>query len=103
MAAVPEAEVARALESQQRRSPMEAALRALLENAPLDSVAHQTTQPILFKQRPLAGAIFLSLRAAAPPVVSSLTLYALAQLYRIPSTEFLSALTILVTVLSVIL
>jgi putative colanic acid biosynthesis UDP-glucose lipid carrier transferase len=103
MAAVPEAEVARGLDTQQRRGPMEAALRALFEDAPLDTAAHQTTQPILFKQRPVAGAIVLSLRAAAPPVVSSLTLYALAQLYNIPSTEFLSALTILVTVLSIVL
>ena len=50
-----------------------------------------STQPILFKRHSPLAAIILSLRAAAPPVVSSLTLYALAQAYGIPSTEFFSA------------
>jgi putative colanic acid biosysnthesis UDP-glucose lipid carrier transferase len=61
------------------------------------------TQPILLKRHSPLAAIILSLRAAAPPVVSSLTWYAISQAYRIPSTEFFSALTILVTVLSILL
>jgi putative colanic acid biosysnthesis UDP-glucose lipid carrier transferase len=103
MAAVPQPDVGRELDAPPRRGPVETALRGLFEEAPFDAAAHQTTQPILFKQRPVMAAIVLSLRAAAPPVVSSLTLYALAQAYNIPSTEFLSALTILVTVLSIVL
>ena len=74
-----------------------------LLGAALDDAASQTTQPILFKRQPMLAAIVLSLRAATPPVVSSLTLYALSRIYDIPSTEFFSALTMLVTVLSIVL
>lgn len=63
----------------------------------------QTTQPILFKRQTVLAAVVLSLRAAAPPVVSSLTLYGLARFYEVASTEFFSALTMLVTVLSIVL
>jgi putative colanic acid biosynthesis UDP-glucose lipid carrier transferase len=64
---------------------------------------YHVTQPILFKGRSALAAFILSLRAAAPPTVSSLTLYALAQGFGIPTTELFSALTILVTVLSILL
>jgi putative colanic acid biosynthesis UDP-glucose lipid carrier transferase len=64
---------------------------------------YHVTQPILFKRRSTLAAIILSLRAAAPPTVSSVTLYGLAQGLGIQSTEFFSALTVLVTVLSIVL
>ena len=64
---------------------------------------YHVTQPILFKGRSALAAVILSLRAAAPAAVSSLTLYGLAQGFGIPTTEFFSALTVLVTVLSIVL
>ena len=74
-----------------------------LVGAAFDGADYQTTQPLLFKRQPTLAAAILSLRAATPAVISSLTLYALAQSYRISSTEFFSALTMLVTVLSIVL
>lgn len=64
---------------------------------------YAVTQPVLFKGQSTLAAIILSLRAAAPPAVSSLTLYGLAVAFGIQSTQFFSALTILVTVLSIVL
>jgi putative colanic acid biosynthesis UDP-glucose lipid carrier transferase len=54
----------------------------------------------LFKRQSALAAIFFSLRAAAPPAVSILTLYVLAEVTGTASTEYINALTIIVTVLS---
>jgi putative colanic acid biosynthesis UDP-glucose lipid carrier transferase len=67
------------------------------------SVADLVTQPVHFKRQPALAAAILSLRAAAPAAVSSLTLHALARALDVGTTEFLSTLTVLVTVLSILL
>jgi putative colanic acid biosysnthesis UDP-glucose lipid carrier transferase len=68
-----------------------------------DASAYQVTQPVHFKRQPTLAAIILSLRAAAPAAVSSLTLYGLARAFDISTSEYLSTLTVLVTVLSIFL
>lgn len=77
--------------------------RAANDEAAFDAASHEMTQPILFKGHSLLAATILSLRAAVPAALSSLMLYGLAHAYGIPSSPFLSKLTILVTVLSIIL
>lgn len=67
------------------------------------AASYQVTQPVLLKRLSTLAAILLSLRAATPAAVSSLTLYGLSQAFGLQSTEFLSALTVLVTVLSIVL
>src|SRR5688500_4549402 len=67
------------------------------------AMSYQVTQPVLFKRQSMLVAVILSLRAATPAAVSSLTLYGLSQAFGLPTTEFLSALTVLVTVLSIVL
>src|SRR5262245_22116163 len=64
--------------------------------------SYQVTQPVLLKRLSTFAAILLSLRAATPAAVSSLTLYGLSQAFGLQSTQFLSALTVLVTVLSIV-
>jgi len=70
---------------------------------PSRSVSYEVTQPVLFKRHSALATFILSLRAATPAAVSSLTFYGLSQAYGLRSTEFLSALTVLVTVLSIVL
>jgi putative colanic acid biosynthesis UDP-glucose lipid carrier transferase len=82
------------------KGPASAPMRT---RAPGSADDYHVTQPILFKGRSTLATIILSLRAAAPPTVSSLTLYGLAQGFGIQTTEFFSALTILVTVFSIVL
>ena len=72
-------------------------------SAGLDEASHEITQPILFKGHSLLAASILSIRAAAPAALSSLMLYVVSRLYGIPTSAFLSKLTILVTVLSILL
>jgi putative colanic acid biosysnthesis UDP-glucose lipid carrier transferase len=67
------------------------------------AASYQVTQPVLFKRQSALAAIILSLRAATPAAVSSMTLYGLSEAFGLASTEFLSALTVLVTVLSIVL
>lgn len=67
------------------------------------SLSYEVTQPVLFKRRSALAAFIFSLRAATPAAVSSLTLYALSRGFGLRFTEFLSTLTILVTVLSILL
>jgi len=68
-----------------------------------EEVSYEITQPVLFKGNSLLAACILSIRAAAPAALSSLMLYGLARVYGVPTSEFLSKLTILVTVLSILL
>ncbi|MFL6577382.1 MAG: undecaprenyl-phosphate glucose phosphotransferase [Povalibacter sp.] len=68
-----------------------------------DEVSYEITQPILFKGHSLLAACILSIRAAAPAALSSLMLYGFSRMYGVPTSEFLSKLTILVTVLSILL
>jgi len=67
------------------------------------TAAHQITQPVLFKRQSTLAALILSLRAAAPPAVCSLTLYALTRMFEVRSGEFLNGPTVFVTVLSIVL
>lgn len=101
-AAVIDTEAGKRERDAQSRSPAETALDPLL-GAAFDAAADQTTQPILFKRQPMLAAVLLSLRAAAPPVVASVTLYALARAFDVAFTEFFSTLTMVVTVLSIVL
>src|SRR5262249_44230302 len=68
-----------------------------------DASAYQVTQPVHFKRQSTLAAIILTLRAAAPAAVSSLTLFGLARAFDISTSEYLSTLTVLVTVLSIFL
>lgn len=70
---------------------------------PQQTAAYDITPPLLFKRQSALAAIFFSLRAAAPAAVSILTLYVLAELTGTASTEYFSAVTIIVTVLSITL
>lgn len=67
------------------------------------SAAYDITPPLLFKRQSALAAIFFSLRAAAPAAVSILTLYVLAELTGTAATDYFSAVTIIVTLLSITL
>lgn len=70
---------------------------------PQQTAAYDITPPLLFKRQSARAAIYLSLRATAPAAVSILTLYALADLTGTASTDSFSAVTIIVTILSMTL
>lgn len=67
------------------------------------ATTYAITAPLLFKRQSALAAIFFSLRATAPAAVSILTLYVLAELTGTASTDYLSAVTIIVTLLSITL
>lgn len=67
------------------------------------AATYDITPPLLFKRQSALAAIFFSLRAAAPAAVSILTLYVLAEMTGTAATEYFSAVTIVVTVLSITL
>lgn len=67
------------------------------------AATYDITPPLLFKRQSALAAVFFSLRAAAPPAVSILTLYLLAEVTGTATTDYFSALTIIVTVLSLML
>lgn len=67
------------------------------------AATYDITPPLLFKRQSALAAIFFSLRAAAPAAVSILTLYGLAEMTGTAATEYFSAVTIVVTVLSITL
>ena len=87
------------------RSHSSAELRAAAVRAELGSASrtYDITPPLLFKRQSALAAIFFSLRAAAPAAVSILTLYVLAELTGTASTDYFSAVTIIVTILSITL
>jgi putative colanic acid biosynthesis UDP-glucose lipid carrier transferase len=64
---------------------------------------YDVTPPLLFKRQSALAAIFFSLRATAPAAVSILTLYVLAELTGTAATDYFSAVTIIVSILSVTL
>jgi len=68
-----------------------------------EAATYDITPPLLFKRQSALAAIYFSLRAAAPAAVSILTLYVLAELTGTAATKYFSALTIVVTVLSITL
>lgn len=70
---------------------------------PPQTAAYDITPPLLFKRQSALAAIFFSLRAAAPAAVSILTLYVLAELTSTAATDYFSAVTIIVTILSITL
>src|SRR5687767_3943142 len=70
---------------------------------PHQTAAYDITPPLLFKSQSALAAIYFSLRATAPAAVSILTLYVLAELTGTASTEYFSAVTIIVTILSITL
>jgi putative colanic acid biosysnthesis UDP-glucose lipid carrier transferase len=65
--------------------------------------AYQITQPVFFKGNSSLAAFLLSLAAALPAAIASLTLYAVAQMYGVQFTESLALLLVSVTVLSILL
>ncbi len=67
------------------------------------AVAYQVTQPVLFKRQSTLAALILSLRAAAPAAVCSLTLYGLTRVFGIQPGEFLNGPTVFVTALSIVI
>lgn len=71
--------------------------------AELRARPYDITPPLLFKRQSALAAIYFSLRATAPAAVSILTLYVLAALTGTASTDYFSALTIIVTLLSITL
>jgi putative colanic acid biosynthesis UDP-glucose lipid carrier transferase len=70
---------------------------------PHQTAAYDITPPLLFKRQSGLAAIYFSLRAAAPAAVSILTLYVLGELTGTASTDSFSAVTIIVTILSITL
>ncbi|MBM0108003.1 undecaprenyl-phosphate glucose phosphotransferase [Steroidobacter sp. S1-65] len=72
-------------------------------STPSQAAAYDITPPLLFKRQSALAAIYFSLRATAPAAVSILTLYVLAELTGTASTEYFSAVTIIVTILSITL
>jgi putative colanic acid biosysnthesis UDP-glucose lipid carrier transferase len=66
------------------------------------AAALHVTQPVLFKRQSALAAFVVSLRAAAPAAVASLSLYATARAYGVELTALFSTLTV-VTVLSILL
>ncbi len=70
---------------------------------PQQTAAYDITPPLLFKRQSAVAAIYFSLRATAPAAVSILTLYVLAELTGTASTDSFSAVTIIVTILSITL
>jgi len=67
------------------------------------AAAYDITPPLLFKRQSVLAAIYFSLRATIPPAVSILTLYVLAELTGTATTDYFSAVTIIVTILSITL
>ena len=67
------------------------------------AAAYDITPPLLFKRQSALAAIYFSLRATIPPAVSILTLYVLAELTGTATTDYFSAVTIIVTILSITL
>lgn len=70
---------------------------------PSRAATYDITPPLLFKRQSALAAIFFSLRAAAPAACSILTLYVLAEITGTAATDYFSAVTIVVTVLSITL
>jgi putative colanic acid biosysnthesis UDP-glucose lipid carrier transferase len=70
---------------------------------PQGNAALHVTQPVLFKRQSALAAFILSLRAAAPAMVVSLSLYVSARAHGIELTELFSTLTVVVTILSMLL
>jgi putative colanic acid biosynthesis UDP-glucose lipid carrier transferase len=70
---------------------------------PASGATYDVTPPLLLKRQSGLAAIFFSLRAAAPAAVSILTLYVLAELTGTGTTDYFSAVTIIVTILSIAL
>ena len=71
--------------------------------SPSQAATYDITPPLLFKRQSALAAIFFSLRAAAPAACSILTLYVLAEITGTAATDYFSAVTIVVTVLSITL
>lgn len=67
------------------------------------TTTYDVTPPLPFKRQSALAAIFFSLRAAVPAAVSVLTLYVLAELTGTATTAYFSAVTIIVTILSITL
>ncbi|MBL8270361.1 undecaprenyl-phosphate glucose phosphotransferase [Steroidobacter sp.] len=67
------------------------------------AATYDVTPPLLFKRQPALAGIFFSVRAAAPAAVSILTLYVLAELTGTASADYFSAVTIIVSILSITL
>ena len=67
------------------------------------AATYDITPPLLFKGQSALAAILFSLRTAAPPAVSILTLYVLAEVTGAAATDYFHALTIIVSVLSLML
>jgi hypothetical protein len=67
------------------------------------AATYDITPPLLFKRQSALAAMFFSLRATAPAAVSILTLYVLAELTGTAATDSFSAVTIIVTILSITL
>ncbi|MET0535907.1 MAG: undecaprenyl-phosphate glucose phosphotransferase [Steroidobacter sp.] len=67
------------------------------------AATYDITPPLLFKRQSALAAIFFSLRAGLPAAVSILTLYVLGELIGTASTDYFSAVTIIVTILSITL
>lgn len=88
-----------------RLSPVDAISAANTTSLPprsrLDN--HEVTSPMMIKGQPLLAGMLLSLRAAAPAVISALTLYLISRVGDFQQGEHFQALTILVTVLSILL
>jgi putative colanic acid biosynthesis UDP-glucose lipid carrier transferase len=70
---------------------------------PPQTAAHDITPPLLFKRQSALAAIFFSLRATAPAAISILSLYFLAERAGLAASDHFNAVTVIVTVLSIML
>lgn len=103
MSAVPGSEVRSTVKLAASLKPHLSQVKLSDTSARQPAATYDITPPLLFKRQSALAAIFFSLRATAPAAVSILTLYVLAELAGTASTDHFSAVTIIVTLLSITL
>lgn len=103
MSAVPDSAVQATVKLTGAPQPRLSQVKLPDTSIPPQTATYGITPPLLFKRQSGLAAIFFSLRATAPAAVSILTLYVLAELTGTAATDYFSAVTIVVTVLSMTL
>ena len=103
MSAVPDSAVRSTVKLSGAPQPRLSQVKLPDTSIPQQTAAYDVTPPLLFKRQSALAAIYFSLRATAPAAVSILTLYVLADLTGTASTDYFSAVTIIVTILSITL
>lgn len=103
MSAVPDSAVRGTVKLTGATQPRLSQVKVPDTSLPPQTATYDITPPLLFKRQSALAAIFFSLRATAPAAVSILTLYVLAELTGTASTDYFSAVTIIVSLLSITL